>query len=127
MVWTIATYLSGTGGTPFEDWLAKVPLGAQAAIDDRLFKMEALSKWSEKWASSYKGYPGLFELRIPHNKVQYRPLGAYSPHPSQRYWFVIVAGAIEKGGKIPKSVLDTAANRVEEMKKDPKRARPYEG
>lgn len=124
MVWTLASYVSAAGARPFEKWLADLPEDARAAIDERLLMMEAMERWPEKWASSYKGRPGIVELRIPFNKVQYRPLGAYSPHLRRN--FVILAGAIEKGDKIPTSDLDAAERRLKDLAQDPARAEPYD-
>lgn len=86
--------------------------------------MEAMQKWPEKWASAYQGRKGIVELRIPHNRIQYRPLGAYSPH--RRRSFVILAGAIERGDKIPAADLDRAERHLAELTKNPKCAKSYE-
>lgn len=124
MVWTIATYMSAAGTEPVLRWLRALPEDARAAIDDRLLMMEAMDKWPEKWASSYVGRPRIIELRIPHNKVQYRPLGAYCPHVRRR--FVILCGAIEKGGKLPVANLNAADRRYQELVKDAACAKDYD-
>ena len=80
--------------------------------------MESLDKWPDKWASAYKGRDKIIELRIkgPSN-IQYRPLGMH--HPKRRKCFVILQGAVEKGGKIPTSELDAAEKRRDEIIKNP--------
>lgn len=49
---------------------------------------------------------------IKADKVQYRPLGMY--HPTRRWCFVLLHGAIEKK-KIPGSDLDVAEKRRDEI------------
>ena len=44
-----------------------------------------------------KGTVGIFEARLTHNKVQYRPLLMSSA--DVRRQMVLLAGAIEKGGE----------------------------
>jgi len=108
-LWTFFDYIEVNGTNPFARWIKGLPDDACAAVDDRLLQMESLKKWPEKWASIYRGREKIIELRIPFNRVQYRPLGMYSPHV--RSGFVLLAGGIEKGGKIPKADLDTAERR----------------
>jgi hypothetical protein len=61
----------------------------------------------QKWASKYRGTEKLVELRIPFNKVQYRPLGIYGPSRA----FILLSGAIEKDGKIPTGIIESAVRR----------------
>ena len=103
--WQFYDYITDSGRNPFAEWLNLIPKDAQAFVDNRLLAMERLRKWSEKWASDYKGEDKIVELRITFNKVQYRPLGMYQPG----YKFVLLNGAIEKGGRIPRTDLDSAA------------------
>jgi phage-related protein len=74
--------------------------------------MEQLDKWSEKWVSKYEGTDEIYEFRITGNKIQYRPLGTY--HGRRQY--VILAGAIEKGGKIPKRNIEIAKRRLNNIR-----------
>jgi hypothetical protein len=104
-------YVEASGRNPIAEWLDReIPLEAKIAINARFTAMMPMPRWPEKWVSDYGGYPGLLEARIPHNKVQYRPLFMYSL--TVRRQIVLLHGAIEKGGKIRKSVLNSAyANR----------------
>jgi len=111
--WTFYDYIAESRRNPFSEWMKGVPEDAAAFIDDRLLKMEGLLNWSEKWASNYRGRDKIIELRITFNKVQYRPLGMHSPY--RRHGFVLLAGAIEKGGKIPSTDLDTAEKRRDRL------------
>jgi hypothetical protein len=113
-------FVESNGRCPFADWHAALPLGAQAHIDTRLLQMAGLLKWSEKWVSKYKTTDKVYELRIPFNKVQYRPLGTYGP---ERHSFVLLEGAIEKGGQIPKSVIQRAEKRQKLLEREPHHVR----
>jgi hypothetical protein len=112
--WQFYDYMSDSGRIPFVEWLGTIPRDAHAFIDNRLLAMERLKKWSDKWASDYKGRDKIIELRITFKKVQYRPLGTYQPG----YKFVLLKGAIEKGGKIPRADLDSAEQHRDRLLKE---------
>ena len=114
-VWTILDFVELGGACPFFVWQSGLPLGAQAQIDARLLQMAGLLRWPEKWISKYKTTEKIFELRIPFNKIQYRPLGVYAPNRK----FILVEGAIEKGGKIPAGALARAERRQKLLIKEP--------
>jgi len=119
--WRIVDYIEPSGRNPVAEWQAGLPPDASAAIDARLLQMEAMPKWPPKWVSAYEGYEGIIELRIPFNRVQYRPLAMYMPN----YVVVLLSGAIEKGDKIPRSDLENAAKRRDVVLKEPFRVRPH--
>jgi hypothetical protein len=83
--------------------------------------MEGMERWPEKWVSDYKGYDGIVELRIPFNRVQYRPLATYQPKRT----LVLLEGAIEKGGKIPVGDLDRADKRRKILLEEPDNVKPH--
>jgi flagella basal body P-ring formation protein FlgA len=60
----------------------------------------------------------LFEFRITGDRVQYRPLGVYWG----KLRYVLLAGAIEKGDKIPKADVEAAERRLSDLRKDPSHA-----
>jgi hypothetical protein len=122
-VWTFLKFVEASGRRPFTDWVLGLPQGAQAHILARLLEMEALPRWPEKWATRYRGYDSLVELRMPWKGVQYRPLGTYSK--TQRWAFILLCGAIEKSS-IPRAALDTADRRRKELLKEPGRVCAYE-
>jgi phage-related protein len=122
-VWTFSEFIEATGRVPFTDWVSSLPQDAQAHIAERLLAMEALQSWPDKWASRYIGYQSLIELRMPWNRVQYRPLGVYSK--THRRGFILLCGAIEKGNKIPSGDLNAADRRRKELLKEPSRVRAY--
>lgn len=121
-VWTILDYLDGDGSSPIEAWMASLPEDAQAAITVRLLNMESVRTWRPKWVTQLVGWNGLLELRIPFNKVQYRPLAMYRPGLT----LVLLCGAIEKGDEIPKRHLETADRRRKQLEKDSTRVKPHE-
>lgn len=118
--WVFMDYVETSGNDPFADWLRIIPLDAVSHIHDRMLMMERLSGWPDKWASKYSAKESLWELRLPYNKVQYRPL--YVPSPYVRGQLVILAGAIEKNGKIPRNVIDSALIRAKQLQKGPQHA-----
>jgi phage-related protein len=113
--WTFFDYVEKSGRNPIREWLDGLPEDDHAKIDYRLIQMAAMRPpWPEKWISKYRTTE-LFEFRITGNKVQYRPLGIYWG----RLRYVLLAGAIEKGDRIPKSDIDTAERRLSDLRKDP--------
>jgi len=119
--WVILDYVEKSGRNPIRDWLDSLDEDDRAKIDRRLLQMIGLPRWPEKWASKYKGYDEIFELRITGNKVQYRPLYAYFG----RGRLILLVGAIERGNKIPKSDLETAVERLNRVKQDASHAQPH--
>ncbi len=120
-VWTILDFVEPGGRCPFFEWQSGVPLDAQAQIDARLLQMAGLLRWPEKWISKYKTTEKIYELRIPFNKIQYRPLGVYAPSRT----FILVEGAIEKGDKIPARALARAEKRQKLLAEEPYHVREH--
>jgi hypothetical protein len=120
-IWLFMDYLEANGGNPVADWILALPEEAQAAIDNRLLLMRGMVRWPEKWASRYRGWDDLIELRISANRVQYRPLGVYQP----KYWFVLLGGSIEKGGRLPRNDLEVVDRRRKELQREPSRVRRH--
>jgi len=120
-VWTFLDFVDDAGESMFEKWLLSQPPDAQAHIANRILTMEGLENWLPKWATKLVDWDGLVELRISFNKVQYRPLGMYRPGRQ----FVLLCGAIEKGDKIPRRLLETADTRRKLIEREPNRARPH--
>jgi phage-related protein len=105
------------------DRLRGLPDEDQATIDYRLLQMAAFPPpWPEKWISKYQTTDEIFEFRITGNRVQYRPLGTYFG----RLRYILLAGAIEKGGKIPKSEINKAEQRLANVRGNPGHARIHQ-
>lgn len=104
--WTFYDFIEPSGRNAFREWRSSLPDEAQAFIEARILQMRGLRRWSDKWASKYRGAEGIIELRVTFNKVQYRPLGTHAPNFS----FILLGGGIEKG-KIPPSVIAAVERR----------------
>jgi len=117
-LWTFLDYVEISGRNPIRDWLNGILEEDQAKIDARLLLMMAMPPpWPEKWISKYRGTE-LFEFRITGKKVQYRPLGIYFG----KMTYIILAGTIERGDKIPKRDVETAVQRLSNLRKDQRHA-----
>jgi phage-related protein len=116
-LWTFFDYIERSGRIPIREWLDGLPDDDRARIDYRLLQMAGMQPpWPEKWISKYKTTE-LFEFRIK-GRVQYRPLGVYWG----KLRYVLLSGAIEKNGKIPKSDIETAERRLSDVRKEPSHA-----
>jgi Phage derived protein Gp49-like (DUF891) len=120
-VWSFYDYVELTGRNPFYEWQSALPEASQAFIDARILQMAALERWPEKWISKYRETDKIYELRIPHKKVQYRPLGIYAPGRS----FIFVAGAVEKDGKLPRDTINAAVERQKTLAREPHHVREH--
>jgi phage-related protein len=121
-VWRFFDYVELTKRNKIREWLDALPEGDRARIDSRLLMMAALPSWPEKWVSKYRCSGDLYEFRITGKGVQYRPLGTY--YGAKQY--VILAGAIEKGDKVPKSDIDVALARLSNLERNDSHAVPHE-
>jgi hypothetical protein len=115
--WTFMDYLELTGRNPIAEWIEGLPQDVQDRISERLSFWEQVERWSEKWASAYKGTSGLYELRLTFKRVPYRPLFVYGPGRRM----ILLCGSIEQNGKLPRADLKTADRRRKEWEKDPTR------
>jgi Phage derived protein Gp49-like (DUF891) len=100
-------------------WLnsKEVTKDAKAKINARVATLQGFPIFPDQYFSAYKGWPGLYELRIVCSGVQYRPFGFYGPEQKQ---FTILVGSTEKG-KVPKSTLKVANERRAIVIADPNR------
>lgn len=106
--WTFYDYIELTGRNPITGWLQGLSESDRAKVDYRLQQMAGMKTWPEKWVSKYRGTDEIYELRIKGLHVQLRPLGSYFGARK----FILLCGAVEKGGKIPKSDIETAEVRL---------------
>lgn len=121
--WTILEFLTEAGNAPFTDWLLDQADDVQAVIDVRILTLKGMPyPWPSNWIKPYVGYDKLRELRISYNRVQYRPLGCFGPGKQE---FTLLAGAIEKDSKIPKSILSAAMDRMQLITADRRWVREY--
>lgn len=120
--WRFMDYVEAGGRNPVAEWMSELSVGAQTFINTRLALMESLPRWPEKWASDYRGWPGLNELRITHKRIPYRPLFTFG---SERGTVILLCGSIEQNGKLPRRDLETAQRRRKEHLAEMKRAQRH--
>ena len=107
---TFLDYIEPTGRNVIEEWLHGLPMEARLAINTRIQYLEVAEKLGRPYTAMLHGKcEGLFELRITHSKIQYRPLACYGPEKGQ---VTLLVGAIEKGDRLePISACATALQR----------------
>ena len=121
--WRFLDYVNFRGESEIKNWASSLPKGAQAKLDARLLYLRAYKVWPPQYVSALRGFEGIFEFRIIHSGVQYRPLGCYGPGERE---FTLLLGAIEKGGKLPRSDCEAAAERRRIILQDRSRVRDHE-
>jgi hypothetical protein len=121
-IWTFMDFIEISGRNPTAEWLDGFNDEVQAAISARLLLMEGMLRWPEKWASKYRGWDELHEIRIPFKKVQYRPLYIYDAGRK----VILLNGSIERDGKIPRADLEAANRRRKDYRADPSCAVPHQ-
>jgi len=89
------------------EWTLGLPPKAQAKIDMMILTLRGWPVWPPQYVSDC-GFKDILELRIKSGGVQYRPLGCYG---AQRRVFILLIGAVEKGGKIPTGAGTSAIKR----------------
>ena len=128
MAWTFFDYVivrsDGETVNEIHEWLnsKEVTAKAKAKINARVVTLQGFPLFPEQYFSAYKGWDGLYELRIVCSGVQYRPFGFYGPKQRQ---FTILVGSVEKG-KVPKSTLKVADERRKIVLADPGRICPHD-
>lgn len=117
--WEFFDFQSERGENEILRWLnsSQVPKAARAKINARIISLQGFSVFPEQYFSAYRGWDGIYELRIVFAGVQYRPLGFYGPGRRQ---FSLLVGGIEKG-KIPRQLLEVANERRAIVKGDHQR------
>ena len=125
-LWKWRDYLDHMGRNVIVKWFKRIPDGAVAKIETRMLMMRDLPRedWASSWVSPYKSAERIFELRIEHKNVQYRPLWFFGPKQRQ---LTLLIGATEVGDKIkPRVAPETAQERRNELLLDPTRTINHE-
>ena len=128
MPWTFLDFVtirsSGEVFNEIHEWLnsKEVPKKAKAKINARVLTLQGFPVFPEQYFSAYKGWSGLYELRIVSSGVQYRPFGFYGPSQGQ---FTLLVGSTEKG-KVPTSTLKVADERRKVVIADPCRVMSHD-
>jgi hypothetical protein len=117
--WAFFDFVTERGENDIHRWLNSrdVTKAAKAKINARILALQGFPVFPEQYISAYSGWPGLLELRVVSNGVQYRPFGFYGPASGQ---FSILKGGIEKG-HIPTRLLEVANERRKIVIADPSR------
>jgi len=116
--WTFKVFVDERGYDLFDEW-KDLPPAAEAQIDVRINLLKVSKTWARPYAGKIRNCRHIWEIRVRHNRVQYRPLGYYGPGIGV---FTLLIGAIEKDRKfIPKAAPEIAENRRIKISTDEKR------
>ncbi len=112
--WTFKVFISANGNNEIKEWRDNSPIKFQARIDGTVRHLETQIDMQSSYFKHYKDK--IYELRITHNNIQYRPLGCFGPGQNE---FTLLIPAIEKGDKlIPRNALKKAKERCNLIKND---------
>ena len=121
--WRVSKYVKENGRCPVDNWLDSnaVTENDIAALDARIVMIEAID--GQLPPETLKKYHGtdFKELKVRGDKKQLRPLCIVVP---ERH-LIILCGAIEKGGKLPKGDISKASHLVSELKEGKGRVEDY--
>jgi len=104
--WEVYKYVRANGGCPIDDWRQSKALTSadRAALDSKIDAIEGISgRLPPEFVKAYKT-SSVCEMKVRGDKKQLRPLCVYIK--GRR--IVLLSGAIEKGGKLPKGDLERA-------------------
>src|SRR3984893_16651279 len=122
-LWTIRCYISRTGRDMIDDWCGRQTDEVRAALDTALefLVQRPRNEWRRPEFDLLSGkMREIGEIRMKVDK-QYRILGFFGPGRSE---FTLLIGASKKGKNYdPKNALDTAADRMDDVKRDQGRSR----
>ncbi len=114
MPWTFKSLLDGHDENIIKAWMDGLPASAKAKLNARVRHLAVTDQWPRQWVKKIQGYDRLFEMRVIHFNIQYRPLGCYGPGARE---FTFVLGAIEQGDRIsPPNAFQTAEERCEDVR-----------
>lgn len=121
-IWEIRDFLDVHGGNVIRDWLDGLPASAQAAIEARLDGIAGLEKLTRPYTGNLGG--GIYEVRLEHKNVQYRPLFCYGPG---QHVLTLLMGAVERDSQlVPRGAYETAVKRMGKALDDPNRTCEHE-
>jgi hypothetical protein len=122
--WKLNVYINDAGDDEIDGWLTSFLPDVEAAIRTFLKFLITQEYLREHFVKKLKGSKKLYEVRIRHNKVQYRLLGCYGPQQKE---FTLLIGTIKKG-KIwnPPSAIKSAEKRYKLIYANNKYVREYD-
>jgi hypothetical protein len=113
---TFYDFINARGENVIESWLLNdIPKDARAEIEVQLFLLRNVQTLQRPAAGDMKGREcrGLIEIRVRHNRQQYRLLAYYGP---QRGQVTLLIGAREKGNKLePREACSIARRRISDI------------
>jgi len=125
-LWIFKCYVSPSGRDMFQVWYEDQSEAVQAAVDVafEFLIQRARDEWRRPEFDLLSGkMREIGEVRFKVDK-QYRILGFFGPNASE---FTILIGASKKGGNYtPRNALETALERMAQVKADGRRCRVYD-
>lgn len=121
---TFYDFVDGQGENAVYSWLQEIPKGAKQKFDSRMRHLEALPPG--QWGTASRlvdtltdgACDGLFEIRVPLRRKQYRILGAHNGRePTLLHCFV------KRGAAVAQAHCERAHRNRELMEADPARHR----
>jgi hypothetical protein len=125
-LWTFRCYVSPSGRDMFQDWYDDQSEAVQAAVDvafEYLIQRQR-DEWRRPAFDLLSGkMHEVGEVRFKVDK-QYRIFGFFGPNVSE---FTMLVGASKKGNNYtPRNALETALERMGQVKTDGRRSRVYD-
>lgn len=118
-MWVFRCYISASGRNQIDRWYQRITPVAQSELDTVLtyLQQRQRSEWIRPQFAPLRGkYRELCELRFKANNLQHRVFGFFGPSQQE---FTMLIGTTKKGRKYtPRNALDTALNRMNEVKND---------
>lgn len=108
--WTFFSFLD-RGTCVIHKWMNDIGMKTKARvkIETRFRYLSLQQTWEPNFAKKLNGYDDIYEIRIRHEGVQFRPLGCFDPHSRV---FTLLIGAVEKDSNFrPRNAPEVAASR----------------
>jgi len=122
--WKLNVYINDSGDDEIDNWLTRLPPDAEAWIRTFLKLLISQEYLRPPQVKKLQGTKKIYEIRIKHNRVQYRPLGCYGPLYKE---FTLLIGA-DKKERVwnPPTAIKTAEKRCELIHHDKKYVSEYD-
>lgn len=105
--WTFKVFVSDKGIREIIVWKSNLKKSFRARIDRIVAHLETQKNMRCKWFKHYRD--GIYELRLTHNTIEYRPLGFFGSKENE---FTLLVIAEEHGSKlVPGNAFLTAQKR----------------
>lgn len=118
--WTVEKYVASNGNCPIDKWKKGLTPKDRARLDAKVESIERTADLPPNTVEKYTGTE-LYELKVLGDKKQLRPFGVMQPGKR----FVLLSGAIEKGGLIPPADRKRAERLRKDLEKSVGRVKGY--